>query len=172
MPASSPLRPLLTWGALTVLAVLTSLAAVRLLDRGAEQEGAPEPLPEQAVIAVLRDWDDRRAAAYASGDVGALRQLYAVGSEAGARDVRLLRSYVARGLAVDGVRQQLLGVRVLDVAPHRITARVRDRLADASIRVGDERLRLPQDRPSTNDVVLVRQDDEWRVWSVDRPRRE
>ena len=169
------LRPLLTWGLLAVVASLASLAVVRLLDDGrhAVASSAVEQASaaEQVALRVLRGWDERRAAAYAEGDVAALRALYAEGSGAGERDVRLLRSYVERGLVVEGLRQQLLEVSVLDAAPHRLTVRVRDRLATATVVAADREVGLPQDRASTNDVVLVQQDAEWLVWSVDPARR-
>jgi hypothetical protein len=175
MHVPSLLRPLLTWGLLAVVASLASLAVVRLLDadRHAVPPSAVEQrsAAEQVALRVLRSWDERRAAAYAEGDVAALRALYARGSGAGERDVRLLRSYVERGLVVEGLRQQLLQVSVVDAAPHRLTVRVRDRLAAATVVVADRQLGLPQDRPSTNDVVLVRQDADWLVWSVDPARR-
>jgi hypothetical protein len=70
------LRPLLTWGLLAAVASLTSLAVVRLLDdephavpsSAVEQRSAAE----QVALRVLRSWDERRAAAYAKGDVRAL----------------------------------------------------------------------------------------------------
>jgi hypothetical protein len=174
MHVPSVLRPVLTWGALTVVAVLTSLAVVRLLDgdgrRPPEESARPPVRPEQVAVAALRDWDERRAAAYARGDVAALRALYADGSAAGARDTRLLEEYVDRGLVVEGLRQQLLEVELLDDAPHRLTVRVRDRLAGASVVAAGRRVALPRDRPSTTDVVLVRQDADWLVWSVDPVR--
>jgi hypothetical protein len=173
------LRPVVTWGALTVLAVLVSLTLVRLLDAGpptapvAQPSGESAdqpPRPEQVAVAVLRGWDERRAAAYSRGDVAALRELYAEGSRAGKRDVRLLRAYVGRGLVVEGLHQQLLAVQLLDEAPHRLRVRVRDRLAEATVVSPAGRVRLPRDRPSTRDVVLVRQDTDWLVWSVDQVR--
>jgi hypothetical protein len=176
MHVPSVLRPVLGWGVLTVVAVLTSLAVVRLLDAGPPpQQPAVESTdqqlrPERVAVEVLRAWDQRRAAAYARGDVAALRALYAEGSRAGARDVRLLRAYVERGLVVEGLRQQLLAVELLDGAPHRLTVRVQDRLAEATVVSAGRRVALPQDRPSTKDVVLVRQDTDWLVWSVDQVR--
>ncbi|WP_148575027.1 hypothetical protein [Nocardioides caldifontis] len=176
MPLPPALRPVLGWGALTVLAVLVSLAVVRLLEPGAGPGHAAEPTarppaPEQVAVALLREWDERRAAAYARGDVPALRALYADGSGAGSRDVRLLEAYVDRGLVVEGLHQQLLEVEIVDTAPHRLTLRVRDRLAGGTAVSAAGRVALPRDRPSTSDVVLVRQAGQWQVWSVDPVRR-
>ena len=169
------LRPILTWGALTVVAVVVSLTMVRLVDdptapRADDRVEHVAAAPGQGAVAVLRGWDARRAAAYARGDVAAVRRLYADGSGAGERDARLLRSYVDRGLVVERLRQQLLAVELLDQAPNRLTVRVRDRLAAATVLSAGRRVELPRDSASTNVVVLVRQHDEWRVWSVDPVR--
>jgi hypothetical protein len=158
----------LCWGLLTVVAVLASLTVVRLLeDPAAPSAARADKSPQQVALSELRGWDERRATAYSRGDVAALRALYAEGSEAGARDARLLRSYVGRGLAVDGVHQQVLELEVLDAAPQRLDVRVTDRLAGATVDLGRREVALPDDRPSTNDVVLVRQQGTWLVWSVD-----
>jgi hypothetical protein len=58
-----------------------------------------------AALAVLRAWDERRAAAWAAGDPAALEELYAAGSAAGAEDDRLVlvvTDRVAGGRAVGG----------------------------------------------------------------------
>ncbi len=49
-------------------------------------------------LAVLRQWDRRRARAWAQGDPEALATLYVPGSTAGERDLARLRRYVDRGL--------------------------------------------------------------------------
>ncbi len=114
---------------------------------------------------VLRGWDEARAAAYASGSVAELRELYVGG--AGASDVRLLRSYLRRGYRVEGMRMQLLAVRVLAHGPGRWRLRVTDRLAGGEAVREGERLALPRDRASTRTVRLARGDDgRWRVVSV------
>lgn len=116
-------------------------------------------------VEVLREWDEARAAAYATGSVASLRELYAAG--AGASDVRLLRSYVRRGYRVEGMRMQLLAVRVLTERPGCWRLRVTDRLTGAQAVGYGERLALPRDRASTRTVRLERgRDDRWRVVSV------
>ena len=114
---------------------------------------------------VLREWDEARASAYASGSVAELRELYVGG--AGASDVRLLRSYLGRGYRVEGMRMQLLAVRVLAGGPGRWRLRVTDRLAGGDAVGHGQRLPLPRDRASTRTVRLERgRDDRWRVVSV------
>jgi hypothetical protein len=116
-------------------------------------------------VVVLRGWDAARAAAYASGSVAALRELYA--RDAGASDVRLLRSYLRRGYRVEGMRMQLLAVRVLADGPGRWLLRVTDRLAGGEAVAYGARVALPRDRASTHTVRLVRgQDGRWRVAAV------
>jgi len=113
---------------------------------------------------VLRAWDERRAAAYARGDVAALRDLYV--DRVGVADVRLLRRYVDRGYRVEGMRTQLLAVDVLERAPGRWLLRVTDRLAGAVAVRREERVRLPRDRADTHVVTLVRADGLWRIATI------
>lgn len=114
---------------------------------------------------MLRAWDEARAAAYAAGSVASLRELYAAG--AGASDVRLLRSYLRRGYRVEGMRMQLLAVRVLDREPGAWLLRVTDRLAGGEAVGRGERLPLPRDRADTRTVRLKHgEDGGWRVVSV------
>src|SRR5690349_3115068 len=96
-----------TLAALATVAVLVAVAAALRsggtdADPMADRQGgagvAPIP-PHTSVVAalasltVLRDWDRGRAAAWRTGDADALRRLYTAGSEAGARDVAMLRRW-------------------------------------------------------------------------------
>jgi hypothetical protein len=136
----------------------------------------PAPVPARLRASdVLRSWDDARSAAFASGDVAALRGLYVPGSAAGTADVRMLRAYLGRGLRVEGMRMQVLSLDVLSRDGGRLRLRVTDRLADGAVAVGAgtgvrlpaDAVPLPADAASTRVVELVRADDRsWRVASV------
>jgi hypothetical protein len=122
-----------------------------------------------SALRMLRAWDARRAAAYATGSSARLSRLYIPGSEAGAADERLLDAYRSRGLRVAAMRTQLLAVEVLEADPSRWVIRVQDRLAHAvAVAVGDRRRRLlPRDDASTRTVTLLHSPDgRWRVSSV------
>jgi hypothetical protein len=161
----------------TVVVVLALLAAglvlvvVRLGDRP-PQAGAAAPVVAVAVAEVpaadvLRAWDEQRAAAYATGSVRQLRGLYVAGSAAGRSDARVLRRYRSHGLVVDGMRTQVLALRVLEQRPRRLRLEVTDRLA-AAVAVGrGRRVLLPRDQPDTRAVTLLRgADGAWRVSAV------
>jgi hypothetical protein len=134
-------------------------------DRSAAAKARPAATQGRPAVEVLRGWDEARAAAYASGSVASLRELYAGG--AAASDVRLLRSYLRRGYRVEGMRMQLLAVTVLAHRPGRWLLRVTDRLVGA-VAVGyGVRVELPRDRASTRTVRLARgADGRWRVVAV------
>lgn len=121
---------------------------------------------EVRAAAVLRAWDKGRSRAYASGDVEGLARLYAPRSGAGRADVRLLRSYLDRGLRVTGLRVQVLSLQVLSHHRHRWTLRVTDRVAGGVAVGGGRRWSLPRDRASTSRVVLRRGAGGWRVAAV------
>ena len=157
------------------LRVPEDLEQPSLLRRAGSRQGpvgAPGASPDAAALpargpvvraaAVLRAWDEQRAAAWAEGDIGALRDLYVDG--AGAVDVRLLRRYADRGYRVEGMTTQLLAVDVLERTPARWRLRVTDRLASAVAVRGRERIRLPRDRADAYVITLVRgADGRWRV---------
>lgn len=167
---------------LALVAVVVALVARPALP-GADQEDRTDSVPPPAAAgpvpvaagpvvraaAVLRDWDERRARAWAEGDVAALRDLYV--DRAGVADARLLRRYTERGYRVAGLTTQLLAVEVLGHAPGRWRLRVTDRVV-AGLVVGEhERARLPRDQADTRVVRLVREaDGTWRVAQV-RPAR-
>ena len=143
----------------------------QVTDEGSSPSKPPDRgavLPAEA--RVLQRWDHRRASSYAHGDAAALQRLYVGGSQAGTRDVRLLRSYAARGLVVTVLPMRLLSVDVVRADPHRIVLRVEERLVRATARSESEtsvRRRLPTDHPSTHVVTLVRRPHRpWKVSSV------
>jgi hypothetical protein len=160
-----------------VLAVAVLLAGVvGLLVQRSVAPPRPAPRPTAVPVsapageameaaAVLRAWDAARAKAWADGSVPALRRLYVGG--AGERDVGLLRDYRRRGLTVDGLRMQVLGLDVLRHRPGEWRLRVTDRVAAGVVTDRDGRRRpLPRDQATTREVVLVRGDGGWRVSEV------
>ncbi|GAW49644.1 MULTISPECIES: hypothetical protein [unclassified Nocardioides] len=124
------------------------------------------PPPEVEAAAILHAWDDRRAQAWADGDVDALGDLYTAGSPTGRADRSMLRSWRDRGLRVEGLETQLLAVRVRDRSGDRLALVVTDRLAGGTAVGVGVRVPLPRDEPSTRRVVLRRVAGEWRVRSV------
>lgn len=119
-------------------------------------------------LEVLHHWDERRARAWAGSDELALRGLYVRGSAAARSDVRLLRSYTARGLVVRRLVTQVFGVRVLRREPGRLAIRVRDRVAGGLVDTGDRDVALPSTRPVTRRIELRRVGGSWRVVAVTR----
>lgn len=158
------LRPLLL--ALLLALVLTALpvsvGVVLLAD-----DRAPDPHRRPpAAMALLHAWDERRAAAWASGDPGELRELYATGSLAGRRDRAMLRAWSARGLRVEGLEMQLIAVRVRVWTADRVVLVVTDRLVGGVAVGAGVRRPLPHDDASTRVVALARVAGEWRVDAV------
>lgn len=115
---------------------------------------------------VLAEWDERRSAAWAAGDTDALEGLYAAGSRAGAADVRLLRRYRDRGLTVEGLATQLLGLRVVERSSRRIVLVVTDRVVAGRVVGGPAPVALPSDRASVRRILLVRPGRAWLVAEV------
>lgn len=126
----------------------------------------PVSAVEDPASATLREWDAKRAAAYAAGAVGELRRLYVRGSAAGAADARLLQGYVERGLVVVGMRMQVLALDVLRDRPRLLRLRVTDRLVGAEARGATGVLPLPRDVASTRVVTFRQVAGGWRVASV------
>lgn len=132
-----------------------------------DDENAPPAAAPGPARRVLAAWDRRRAAAYESGDVAALRALYAPGSRAGRADVRLLRRYRSRGLVVRHLRTQVLEFAVLRSAPGRLVLRVVDRISGARAVAESGRSHpLPRDRADRRRVVLVHRGAGWQVRTV------
>lgn len=118
-------------------------------------------------LAVLREWDRARAAAWAAGDPGALRRLYTRDSAAGRADVGMLRRWAARGLRVEGMAMQVLAVELHRRTDRRLVLVVTDRLVGAEA-VGPDRQRrvLPRDSASRRRLDFRRVGGEWRLASV------
>jgi len=115
---------------------------------------------------VLADWDAHRAGAWAAGDVEALAGLYAPRSDAGRRDVAMLRAWTRRGLVVDGLSTQVLRLDVRRAQPERLVLDVTDRVV-GGVAVGPGvRQALPADRASRRVLVLHRTGERWRVVAV------
>jgi hypothetical protein len=151
---------------LTVLAVLGTAALVAL--RPDPPNAPPRPVSStlEGPRSVLADWDARRSSAWESGDVDALRRLYVEGSRSGRADVRMMASYVDRGLTVRGMRTQVLALDVLDVSSTTVEVRVTDRVSGAEAVDGGTVIPLPDDRPSTRRVTLRLVQGEWLVDEV------
>lgn len=160
------LLPILLGVTLCALPGTAALVALR------PDPSVPVPRPVSSVPdgprSVLAGWDARRAEAWAAGDVGALADLYVAGSRSGRADVRMLTSYVDRGLTVHGLRTQVLALEVLEASSRAVEVRVTDRVSGARAVVGGTAtvIPLPDDRPSTRSVVLRLVEGEWLVDEV------
>jgi hypothetical protein len=133
---------------------------------GGPADGRAGVAAEAMPLAVLHDWDARRAAAWSAGDLHALARLYTARSAAGDADVALLRRYVGRGLRVRQMQMQVLGARVLVVRRRAITLEVVDRLAGAIVDAGGARRRLPGDVATTHRLELRLVGGRWRMDQV------
>jgi hypothetical protein len=152
----------LVWWVGAALALVHPVPPALVPDGG----GVAAPGGPAAAQSVLHRWDAARAAAWASGDVAALRGLYTSGSAAGRADARLLRRYVDRGLRVRGLHTQVFSVRVLQRAPRRVVVRVVDRIV-GGVAVGDGQcVPLPHDRADRRTVTLRRVGESWLVADV------
>jgi hypothetical protein len=159
-----------------VLGLAAGVAGVTVIERIAPAGSPSGPAPAGALVpddpaeapalSVLRDWDARRSAAWAAGDVDGLALLYVPGSSAGAADVGLLRRYRARGLVVRDLRMQILRVRVVTSRPRRLVLEVTDRVASAIAYAATGARRLPRDAATSHELVLRRVDGAWRMARV------
>ncbi len=171
------LAPLMT-GLTSCVGLALVVTGLFLLPDGAARPGPPDGAPgsgsrpttgaalTRQALDVLREWDDRRRHAWSTVDVDGLRELYTPGSRTGRRDVRMLRSYAARGLRVTGLRMQVRGARLVRAAPGRAVVAVTERLTGAVARRGRWSASLPRDHFSTRVVRLRRVAGEWRVVEV------
>lgn len=163
-----PLRMMVAVAAVVVgcVVVLVAAGVLRSTSDADRSGGGAEPEPRLAPsvmltdavgsLAVLRDWDRARAAAWARGDTAALRRIYLGGSRVGAQDVAMLQRWVDRGLRVRRIAMQVLAVDLRVRTERRIVLDVTDRLADA-VAVpsgGGGETALPRDGLSTRRLVF------------------
>lgn len=140
-----------------------------LAPASAPASGPPSGAPRSDLVSsleVLHGWDDRRAAAWAEGDVAALRSLYAPGSRAGRADVRLLRAYVARGVVVRRLVTQVFAVEVVHRDATSVRLRVFDRVAGGEVVRHGRVEPLGSSVPVRRTIQLRREWGSWQVVSV------
>lgn len=170
-----PLAPALVVLVLVAAVLMLAGTRVALAGGGVPEARAADPaLPTRATastgeasavgpVEALRAWDARRATAYAEGSLAGLRRLYTPGSRTGRADLALLRSYVDRGLVVEGLTAQVFAVEIVRGGPGAWRLLVTDRMVGAVARSGQTRLTLPTSRPMTRQVDLVSVGGTWRV---------
>ncbi len=121
-------------------------------------------------LAILRGWDQRRATAWADGDLRALRRLYTRDARAGVTDRSMLRRWVERGWVVESLQTQVRGATVVTRSPHRLVIVITDRFFGGSaVRTsvaGPRRVALPRDGWSTRRITLRKVAGEWLVARV------
>lgn len=162
------LLPVLTMLAGACVLMTLAVGLVRTGDSPAPEHGeahAPDSGGSRTGPAgILAAWDERRASAWAAGDTEALRDLYVAGSRTGAADLRLLRHYRGRGLAVTDLATQVLALEVVERSGSRLVLVVTDRVVGGrAVGRGTSPIALPADRASTRRIVLARPDGTWLV---------
>lgn len=154
---------------LTVCVVLATAGLVIVSQRSAPLASPPPSSADKPATGprgVLADWDARRSAAWAEGDVAALLKLYVAGSRTGRADARMLAAYADRGLHVAGLATQVLALEVLDESAAELTVRVTDRIVGGVVTGAAGGTPLPRDRASTRTLTLRRVDGTWLMVSV------
>ena len=151
---------------LTACAVPATAGLVLVAQRTEAPVASPPDASTTAPRDVLAAWDARRSAAWAEGDVPALRALYVAGSRTGRADVRMRAAYVDRGLRVEGLATQVLALDVIVESRGALSVRVTDRVVGGLVVGEGTSTSLPRDRATTRTLALRRIDGEWLVASV------
>jgi hypothetical protein len=148
------------------VAVLAAPAGHHVVRREAARSVvAREPCATRA-LALLGEWDRRRARAWATGDATALSHLYRPGSRTARRDAAMLADYRSRGLRVRSMVRQVLDLHVRTCRDRRLSLVVTDRLVDAVAVGHGTRTGLPPGQPEARRVDLRRRAGRWRVSEV------
>jgi eukaryotic-like serine/threonine-protein kinase len=137
-------------------------AAARTRSPVSDRDG---PLSTSALswLAVLQSLDALRARAYDLGDVGLLHHVYAAGEHLTA-DTRQLRSIVASGCTVRGVRHRLRQPAILAQTRDRVRLRVLQSLpASTRLQSGQVLERVAGTAEAAITVDLLRTPDGWRL---------
>lgn len=127
-------------------------------------------VPAAAVVdwrATLGDLDRRRGDAFAHGDAGELRGLYAAGSPAGERDLAVLAGRRAAHVSITGLRSDIRSVSVQRTGSEQVDALVVDTLRPAHAQVGAGTVTLVPGRgPRAWHVMLRQVGAHWLYWDV------
>ena len=132
---------------------------------GAVSPAPPHPRTDAAArwLPVLERLDSVRAAAYASGDVAMLAEVWAPGERLRIDSDRL-RDLVASGLTAHGVRHRFGTLIVLSESDRRVRLRVLQWLPSGQLlRGGRVVRRLEASRPAEVLIELVRGSNGWRL---------
>lgn len=137
-------------------------------ERPSDGSGPDGPAPTATAAEVLRAWDRDRSAAWAAGDVEALRALYASDAPVGRRDATMLERYVERGLVVEGLTTQLVAVEEVHLDDDTWVLEVEDRVHAGTVVGAGVRRALPRDSTDRRRLTLRRHGEQWRMVSVVR----
>jgi hypothetical protein len=130
---------------------------------GFTPETAAPPSDTIRALAVLRDWDRRRAAAWRRGDPVALGRLYTAGSRTGRRDEADLERWRHRGFRVVGLRQQVSAAHLAADGRRRLILVVTDRTVDGIAVGAGRRTSVPQSDWATHRISLRHTRAGWQV---------
>lgn len=134
-----PIRALLVAAAAVVLLAAAAAGGWQLGRTGGAEAAAlpplvPSPSPAPDWTAVLEGLDASRAAAFASGDLALLQEVWTPGSAGLASDSALLQALLDRGQTAHDLRHAVRSVEVLERGGDGVRLAVVDVLADHVIR--------------------------------------
>ena len=126
--------------------------------------------PQSGWASTLAALDADRSRAFAAGDPGRLREVYAAGGPALRRDVAVLRRLTDAGLRAQGLRLAARAVAVQGRSAGQVRLAVTDVMP--AYRLVDDRGSVVERRPGRGSrswtVVLARDGESWRVYDVVR----
>lgn len=132
--------------------------------------GGSEGLPAAGWASTLAALDEDRSRAFAAGDPGLLRSVYAPGGPALGRDAAVLRRLTDAGLRAEGLRLAATRVAVQERSAGQVRLAVTDVMP--GYRLVDEGGAVVERRPGRGSrawtVVLARDGAAWRVYDVVR----
>jgi hypothetical protein len=126
----------------------------------------PRRATRERALQVLRDWDARRAAAFARADVVALGRLYVRGSGLARQDLAVLRDYARRDVRVTELVPQVASARVLTASEDVVELAVVERVGVTRVAVGAQERVLAPSRFARHVLRFERVRGSWRLSSV------
>lgn len=135
--------------------------------------GSAPPSRTTSWADVLGALDDRRSAAFVTGDADGLEEVYATGSAPLARDAAALADLSARGLHAVGLRLDVEAVEVMSVDTEAATLQVVDRLAPYRLvdNAGAVVATEPGRGPVTWELTVTAVEGGWRISEIERATR-